>query len=407
MKTTIFRLSLVLVVLMITFASCERDVIYVEKPFISENNEGGRGTSGTTNGNTGNTGNNATGKSMDIQQPALTPPLNPGLIKASEIKSAGNITVANGSRQYLRVVNLGFTFTGAGASAVDSLFYTIRGYKEVGIKVVDNKFAINGINLPASTFTDVKLDYKIKPSIPSNISEGSQITLSLSSFSTDETGVTKPNSGTFPNPINLDKVSLIPNDNGGDNGNDNGDNGGNNDNDNGNDNGTQATIIQTGWFSYLRTPALVAEKNTEADVMIHVIQLQMTGPGPARIRSIKFTNPYSAFNTVAGNDFKFMKDWGFDLNDRNRINFEVNVTNQNTFTVNFPVKDIPANGIYQRISIFAGVKNSGNRFDSGAFTHGKFGLKITSKSDIDIRDSAGNKIDLSKVNVWLDGTAIN
>lgn len=407
MKEKLLRLSLVLVVLMMTFASCEKEVIYVTDP--SATAQGARTKGSDTDDRNGdrNGGTNQTnGKVMDpeIMQPALTPPANPGIIKAGETRSAGNITIANASRQKQRIVNLGFKFSGAGAAAVDSIFYTIRGFQEVKVKVVDNMFAINGIYVPVNTFTDIKLIYKLAKTVPSGIAEGSQITLSLNTFTTDVVGVNTPSSGTFPNPINLDRVSLIPNnDGGGSNNNGNGNGGSGNDD----GNNPQATIIQTGWFSYLRTPALVAEKNTEADVMIHVIQLQMTGPGPARIRSIKFTNPYSAFNTVAGNDFKFMKDWGFDLNDRNRINFEVNVTNQNTFTVNFPVKDIPANGIYQRISIFAGVKNSGNRFDSGAFTHGKFGLKITSKSDIDIRDSAGNKIDLSKVNVWLDGTAIN
>jgi len=529
MKTKSLKSFLMLVALIMIFASCEREAIYLLDPFSEEV----RGVQGNTEM-----------RSRDIHQPALTPPANPGVIKAGEAKSAGNITLANGSRQYLRIVNLGFTFTGAGVKAVDSVSFTIRGFAEVKVKVVDNKFAINGIRVPANTFTDIMLIYKLNNIIPTGIEEGAQITLSLTSFSTDEAMVTLPNSGRYPNPINLDKISLGSNDDG------NGDGDGDNDDDDDDGNGelkastwlsepnlsytnsfaitgnslsnemsftinststktlkslvasfgengkavkmlryslngddwkiikavngkinfenlslksgensfkayfsllpntnvsngsalsfsfvslddgeggttfssgkfpaaldvgsvntsVPATVINTGWFSYLRVPALVATRDAEADIMIHVIQLQMTGPAPAKIVSVKFNNPYTAFNAISGNDFKFTDSWSFDLNDANRLEFKPNVPNQNTFTVNFPSRDIPCNGAYQRISIFAGVKNSGNTFDSGAYTPGKFGLKLANKYDIVIHNGVGQVIDLSDVNIWQDGVLVN
>jgi len=536
MKTKSLKSFLMLVASIMVLASCERELIYLLDPFSEEVTEGY---------------GNSEMRSRDIHQPALTPPANPGVIKAGDAKSAGNITLANGSRQYLRIVNLGFTFTGAGAQAVDSISFTIRGFAQVKVKVVDNKFAIDGIRVPANTFTDIMLIYKLDDIVPSGIEEGAQITLSLTSFSTDEAMVTLPNSGRYPNPINLDKISLDSDDDGNGDDDDGDDDDGDGDDDgdddengelkastwlsepnlsyanpfaitgnslssemsftinstsaktlkslvasfgengkavkmlryslNGGDwkiikavngkinfenlslksgensfkayfsllpntdvsNGSalsfsfvslddgeggttfssgkfpdalnvgsvhtsvSATVIKAGWFSYLRVPALVAAKDAEADMMIHVIQLQMTGPAPAKIVSVKFVNPYTAFNAISGNDFKFTDSWSFDLNDANRLEFKPDVSNQNTFTVNFPSKDIPCNGTYQRISIFAGVKNSGNTFDSGAYTPGKFGLKLADKYDIVIQNGLGQVIDLSDVNIWQDGVLVN
>lgn len=530
---------LMLIALILTLASCEKEVIFVDYPTASIDVRGvvNRGNGEVLSGS--------------ISQPALTPPANPALIKAGEKKSAGNVTIANVSR-YPRIVNLSFTFMGAGAGVVDSVFYTSRGLQEVKVKVVDNKFTINSINVPANTFTDIRLIYKLVKTFGRGISEGSQISLALTGFSTDETGVNLPNSGRFPNPISLDKVSLASNDDGSTNPDDDGD-GDDDDNGDSDDDGDdttlkpsawlsepiisysspfaiignavsneltfkvnaasaktfkslmgsfgengkavkairyslnnsewkvlkvvdgkvnfenislksgenifktyfslkpetgvangasltfsfiklddgesgttfssgkfpeavnvgsvnssiQATVVKTGWFSYLRTPGLVVDKGGEANIMIHVLQLLMTGPAPAKISSVKFSNPYTAFNAINGNDLRFLENWSFDLNDAGRTDFKPDVSNQNSFIVSFPDKGIPTNGAYQRVSIFSDIKNIGNRFDSGAYTPGKFGLKISSKYDIVIKNSSGQIIDLSDVNVWQDGQAIN
>lgn len=540
MKERKIKSFLMLIALVLIFASCEQELIVVDYPAASID---ARGVVNRGNGEI---------LSGSISQPALTPPANPALIKAGEKKSAGNVTIANVSR-YPRIVNLSFTFMGAGAGVVDSVFYTSRGLQEVKVKVVDNKFTINSINVPANTFTDIRLIYKLVKTFGRGVNEGAQITLSLTGFSTDEAGVNLPNSGRFPNPINLDKVSLASNDNGGtdpDNGDDDGDD--DNDDGDGDDDGDttlkpsawfgepiigytspfaiigntvsnelvfkinssspktfksliasfgengkaikmlryslnggawkvlsanngqinfenislkagenifkayfslksetgvandaplyfsfiklddgeggtvfssgkfveplnvgsvnssiQATVVKTGWFSYLRTPGLIMDSGSQTEIMIHVIQLLMTGPAPAKISSVKFVNPYSAFNAVNGNDFRFSENWSLDLNDAGRINFDPEVSNQNTFTVSFPEKDIPTNGNYQRISIFANVKNIGNRFNSEVYTPGKFGLKIASKYDIVIKNASGQTIDLSDVNIWQDGQPVN
>lgn len=58
--------------------------------------------------------------------------------------------------------------------------------------------------------------------------------------------------------------------------------------------------------------------------------------------------------------------------------------------------------IMRHSCIFLDDGESGTTFSSG-----KFGLKVLSKYDILIKNSSDQIIDLSDVNVWQDGQAIN
>lgn len=201
MKKSFFKLFLALIVLVLTAVSCEKEVIYIDR----ETGQQVDATDGRTT---------QTNLSKDIMQPSLTPASNSYWIKAGESRKTANATVANISKTSARTVNLEFTFKGAGAGAVDSISYGIDqviGAPLTKVAVVDNRFVINGTSVPANTYLNFSIYYKIKNSIPSEIVEGSQIVLAMTGFSTDETKVTLPMSGTLPKDILLDKVSLVGN----------------------------------------------------------------------------------------------------------------------------------------------------------------------------------------------------
>ena len=128
-----------------------------------------------------------------------------GIINADESKSAGSLMVKNISTS-THTANLTLTFSGAGASAVDSLNYTIGG-QTAKRKVENNSVTLNQVSVPANSSTEIKLVYRIKEVIPAGIVDQSQITFALTATTTDESGVTQPGNRIFPN-VALDKLKV-------------------------------------------------------------------------------------------------------------------------------------------------------------------------------------------------------
>lgn len=127
------------------------------------------------------------------------------IINADEAKSAGSLMVKNISTS-THTANLTLTFSGAGASAVDSLNYTIGG-QTTKQKVENNSVTLDQISVPANNSTEIKLVYRIKEVIPAGIVDQSQITFALTATTTDESGVTQPGNRIFPS-VNLDKLKV-------------------------------------------------------------------------------------------------------------------------------------------------------------------------------------------------------
>lgn len=127
------------------------------------------------------------------------------IINAGESKSAGSLIVKNISTS-THTANLTLTFSGAGASAVDSLNYTIGG-QTTKQKVENNSVTLNQVSVPANSSTEIKLVYRIKEVIPSGIVDQSQITFALTATTTDESGVTQPGNRIFPS-VALDKLKV-------------------------------------------------------------------------------------------------------------------------------------------------------------------------------------------------------
>lgn len=128
-----------------------------------------------------------------------------GIISAGEAKSAGSLIVKNISTSP-HTANLTLSFAGAGASAVDSLNYTVGGqtFKQ---KLTSTSVTLNQVSVPANSNTEIKMVYRLKDEIPAGVADQSQITFALTATTTDESGVTQPGNRIFPS-VNLDKVKV-------------------------------------------------------------------------------------------------------------------------------------------------------------------------------------------------------
>ncbi len=139
--------------------------------------------------------------SKKVSSISFTSPTGISKISAGQKKDAGKITITSISST---TVNLTFTFSGAGAAAVAQ--FSTNGAIAVDANVVNNKFTIS---LPVTPGTaNLDLMYIATNTIPSGIVDGSQITLTLTSFSTSEANVVLPGNGLLPSSINLDKVNV-------------------------------------------------------------------------------------------------------------------------------------------------------------------------------------------------------
>ncbi len=380
-------LGLVGLIIALFFTSCEKEVVYYEKYYFEEQSQNivdSRGNSSDRNSGTSTTKNYL---SSSVLQPALTPPANPSWIKVGEIKSAGNITLSNISKNSWRTVNLTFTFLGDGASFVEYALFQIPGKQEIRVEVVDNKFSITDIRIPMNTYLDIKLSYQTKASLPSSLKEGDLITLSLSGFSTDEPKVNLPSSGTMPKNINLDRVSL-KND------------GSVNPNPNPDPDPDPETPAKNVYFqnnihfhSAGQTYLGVGE---EREIILTWFQFYLIS-GPVKITNLTLKNPY----LNSGLEFGEIR---ISLNGGERFKISSTISKDKTSsTLDLSSLAINAGGGWQDITIFASVKNIRN----SAFNTETFGFEILNRNDLEFQNSKGEKISLSLVNIFQDGKMLD
>ena len=141
-----------------------------------------------------------------VETPTFVSPSNLNVITAGESKSAGTLILKNADNLN-HSANLTLTFSGAGSTAVDSLVYKV-GSTAFRKKVENNVVVLENIDISTKSSMTIDLTYKIKSSIPSNVSDQSQISLALTSLTTDEAGVVQPGNKIFPAIVNLDKIKV-------------------------------------------------------------------------------------------------------------------------------------------------------------------------------------------------------
>lgn len=141
-----------------------------------------------------------------VETPTFVSPSNLNVIISGESKSAGTLTLKNADNLN-HSANLTLTFSGAGASAVDSLVYKVEN-TSFRKKVENGVVVLEKVSVSAKGSVTIELTYKIKSPIPNGIADQSQISLALTSLTTDETGVIQPGSKAFPAIVNLDKIKV-------------------------------------------------------------------------------------------------------------------------------------------------------------------------------------------------------
>lgn len=141
-----------------------------------------------------------------VETPTFVSPSNLNVITAGESKSAGTLILKNADNAN-HSINLTLTFSGAGSMVVDSLVYKV-GSTAFRKKVENNVVVLENVAISAKATVNIDLTYKIKSSIPSNVSDQSQISLALTGITTDEAGVIQPGSKAFPAIVNLDKIKV-------------------------------------------------------------------------------------------------------------------------------------------------------------------------------------------------------
>ena len=141
-----------------------------------------------------------------VETPTFVSPSNLNVITAGESKSAGTLILKNADNAN-HSINLTLTFSGAGSMVVDSLVYKV-GSTAFRKKVENNVVVLENVAISAKATVNIDLTYKIKSSIPTNVSDQSQISLALTSLSTDEAEVVQPGSKAFPAIVNLDKIKV-------------------------------------------------------------------------------------------------------------------------------------------------------------------------------------------------------
>ncbi len=141
-----------------------------------------------------------------VETPTFVSPTNLNVIISGESKSAGTLTLKNADNLN-HSANLTLTFSGAGASAVDSLVYKVEN-TSFRKKVENGVVVLEKVSVPTKGSVAIELTYKIKSPIPNGIADQSQISLALTSLSTDEAEVVQPGSKAFPAIVNLDKIKV-------------------------------------------------------------------------------------------------------------------------------------------------------------------------------------------------------
>lgn len=167
---------------------------------------------------------------------------------------------------------------------------------------------------------------------------------------------------------------------------------------------TQATKFTSEWLGYMSQSALTLGPNGTGTSSNYIVSnIKVSGPGNARVASLKLRNPYGNVLIWDNSSWKFV----------NTISYSINPSGINWFSdfvkINFPSEASISNSSFSSFFIGCTVQNASNTntFNSGTTTPGLFGLELKTKYDIEVVNSAGQVIDLSDVVVKQGAGIVN
>lgn len=182
---------------------------------------------------------------------------------------------------------------------------------------------------------------------------------------------------------------------------------------------TMPTTISSslGWMFTSIHGGLVFDPGDFGTGAIHaVINIRLSGPGPAKLISLRLKNPYAAFTGMEwgyadpNNDFK---KWAINTDGSVSCNEEVDYHWQGDY-INLNmingcnVLEMYTDGAPPDFMIFCGEKNHSNTtFNSNDYTPGLCGFLLTSKFDFVLENSDGEIIDFSDALVTQDQIPLN
>lgn len=207
--------------------------------------------------------------------------------------------------------------------------------------------------------TNLQAVFALKEAV--GVANGSALSISFSSLNDGE-GMTMPIGGSWQAPVAAGTV----------------------------DANTQATKLSTEWLGYMsQSPLVILPNGTATAVNYNVTSVKVSGPGNARIISVKLRNPYAS--SLIWNNSSWRTNFGGP-------DYVVSVNwNGDYVKLSMPNEAIISNTSFTSFITFANIQNASttNSFNSGSVTPGLFGLELKSKYDLEIVNSAGQVIDLS------------
>jgi len=268
---------------------------------------------------------------------------------------------------------------GPNAKAVKMLRYSLNGSSWVMVNPDNaNEFTFNNTTLiPGENVFEIYFSLKVNVGVADN----APLSFTITNMNDGE-GATLPSDGSFPASVSVGNVNAS----------------------------IQPTVIVNEWRGYMFSAPAAVSPNTVGYLGIYqIINVKMSGPTGAKFKSIRFKNPYTAFNGLV---FGYQNSWKYGLSDG--AGKEVKSFSWQGEYADVILPDeaiIITNGITPNDFYFRPfLKNGGSEvFYSGApeFTPGKMGFYVTSKYDIVLLNAAGQVIDLSDVRVYHEDVLLN
>jgi hypothetical protein len=256
---------------------------------------------------------------------------------------------------------------GANGSAVKMLRYQAAtapdGTGWTVIPASSGTATFSGLTLQPGT-TTLRARFALKEVV--GVANGSALSISFSSLNDGE-GMTMPVGGTWQDPVAAGTVDAL----------------------------TQATKLSTEWNGAMAQSALfVGAGGTATALNYNVGNVKVSGPGNARVASIKAKNPYGNLITFDNASWLTNVDGtGYAIN-------QSNITWSSDYVkIVMPSQAIISNSGFTNFFLRCSVSNPGPDFNSGTITPGLYGLELKSKYDLEILNSNGQMIDLSDVTV--------
>ena len=212
--------------------------------------------------------------------------------------------------------------------------------------------------------TTLKARFALKENV--GVANGSSLSISFSSLSDGEGGVL-PIGGSWQAPVAAGTVDAV----------------------------TQATKFTTEWLGYMsQSPLFMPLGGTGTSDNYNVTAVKVSGPGNARVASIKAKNPYGSLITFDN------ASWLTNVDGTGYAISQSNIAWSSDYVkITMPAQALISNSVSSNFFLRCGVSNPGPDFNSGMITPGLYGLELKSKYDLEILNSNGQIIDLSDVTV--------